>query len=254
VNSAYPKLLADFEAEVSEKLRAKKKPAGTRKTAKKTEAVTAEQPVITQFFTQNKVETKRAEIKSKKVSGGPTSSGTNPICSAVMKKPASKSVPIQKTDSIPFRPEAESKPAPKSRVLTNNEVVPMKVVASKVVPAPPINKDVLRLQQQSFADMSVDPTDESCVSDLSMIIDDFMSKRVGGLQLDKKVPDISSPVVTSTPRCLTTRGTIRTNVEALAELSLDEFEKVPEEIDQEKDFSMQSVNATFEDSFDRMCK
>ena len=60
------------------------------------------------------------------------------------------------------------------------------------------------------ADMSVDATNESVCSDLSMIIDDFISRKPDSKE--NKVPNITTPVSTSTPHCHKTRESIQTKV------------------------------------------
>jgi len=307
IKTAYPSVLTDFEDEVSAKLRAKKKPAGTRRATKKVEPETTEQPAITQFFTQNKVSTKRAEpkakpaeITSKKASG----SDTNYLVTKSDVGAFGKYEPILEEDdeyseeNDPVSTKSESrgcvpkpKAVPKSKASTKRDHIPSKVSLTKEPPlitkapgkikldaakeapkteassknlllsrvaftggAPSpiaVHKNVLRLQQDSLADMSVDPSDDSCVSDLSMIIDDFMSKRVQDLKLDTKVS--APPLVTSTPRGQVQRVSIvKAGRVASAETNAVNAVRVPTV--PVTDVSMRSVNDSFEDSFDRMCK
>ena len=283
VKSAYPRLLADFEEEANAKLRAKKKPAGTRKAATKVEKMTQEQPAITNFFAQNKVATKRTVAKPKAV---PETEAVASARADVVQKsvapeedvgfrknevlpnsmpPASKPVVAQRPVASSRKPSAPK--AVKNLVSAKCEAAATNrpnILAAKV-PAQPaaaaVHKSVLRLQQpsassKSFSDMSIDPSDDSYNSDLSMIVDDFISRKVGELKIGHKAPDLSAPVVTSTPRNQTARDTIRKTcqmAEALPEFELEEIEKkVPAASG--NDFSMTSVNDPLEDSYDRMCK
>ena len=285
VKSAYPRLLADFEEEVNAKLRAKKKPAGTRKAATKAEKMTQEQPAITNFFAQNKVATKRTVAKPKAV---PETEAVASARADVVQKSVApeKDVGFRKNEVLPNSVPPASKPVVAQRpVASSRKPSAPKAVKNLVsakseaaatnrpnnlaakAPAPPaaaaaaVHKSVLRLQQpsassKSFSDMSIDPSDDSYNSDLSMIVDDFISRKVGELKIGHKAPDLSAPVVTSTPRNQTARDTIRKTglvAEALPEFELEEIEKkVPAASG--NDFSMTSVNDPLEDSYDRMCK
>ena len=284
VKSAYPWLLADFEEEVNAKLRAKKKPAGTRKAATKAEKMTQEQPAITNFFSQNKVATKRTVAKSKAV---PETEMVASVRADVVQKSVApeEDVGFRKNEVLPTSVPPAAKPVNAQRPVASSRkpsapkavknLVSAKceaaatnrpnILAAKV-PAQPsaaaaVHKNVLRLQQpsassKSFSDMSIDPSDDSYNSDLSMIVDDFISRKVGELKIGHKAPDLSAPVVTSTPRNQTARDTIRKTglvAEALPEFVLEEIEKkVPAASG--NDFSMTSVNDPLEDSYDRMCK
>ena len=248
--------MTDFEDLLNAKLKPKKKPAGTRKTKagaeKVSEVMSEQQPAITQFFSQNKV---GAAGPSKKVETQP---------SVKPKVFQTKTEIPPKKMAVPSKiiqgSKVSSFPVPKKSVPTSK--VPIKT--SEVPPSPIVfHKDVLRLQHQtSFAEMSVDPSDVSCLSDLSVIIDDFMSKKIGELRLDKKGPAIADPILTSTPRGNGTRETIRKVPNN--EMSLDQSDLQTNDVfaekqgspmkNVEKDFSMMSVNETVEDSFDRMCK
>jgi hypothetical protein len=256
VTLAYPKLVSDFEDLLNAKLKPKKKPAGTKKTKagveKEAEVLAEQQPAITQFFTQNKV----TAGPSKKVE---TQQSLKP------------KVVATKTEIPPKKISAPIKIIPATKVFgfpVPQKSVPKSKVPTKAPEGPPspivLHKDVLRLQHQtSFGEMSVDPSDVSCLSDLSMIIDDFMSRKIEVLNLDSKVPQIADPTLTSTPRGNGTRETIR-KVPNNEDMSLDESDLqiknvftgkqvLPMKV-VEKDSSMISVNDTAEDSFDRMCK
>jgi hypothetical protein len=100
-----------------------------------------------------------------------------------------------------------------------------------------------------------------------MIIDDFMSKKVGEQKLEKKVPNISDPIGTSTPRASGTRqfvwklGKVPENF-ASPSLDVSATERVLSSVPEKavfqapvpEDLSMQSINGTLEDTYDRMCK
>ena len=225
--------MSDFEEEASAKLKATKKPAGTRKTSKKCDPEATEQTAITQFFTQNKVSGKRAdskiksaEISSKKVSNiaecelvPEKDSKILTKCDLVAKSDSRGAVAITKapgrsnlnptaaetkitsdhlhskvtqvnglssrtanakpmTKAKPCAPKKVERSDPKAEVISKN-LVPSRVVLTKDASSPiAVNKNIFKLRQDSLADMSVDPSDDSCLSDLSMIIDDFMSRGV----------------------------------------------------------------------------
>ncbi len=242
-------------------LNSKIKPKKVRAPAiKKIKAVAAEvqqqpeqQPAITQFFTQTKA--------------------------AIPKKSTKLMEKLEiKTDkkAIQTKPEVPKVPS----------IVP-EVKKSDMLPPPPspivFHKNVLKLREQSIvSNMSVDITDDSMGSDLSMIIDDFISKPkvAGGVE----APNLSDPISTSTPRNrmiresiqekenvfqakkFPTKATIKKDCAVVAkksEISLMELnDTLPKLVDKavssnklvEKDHSMMLHNETGEDSFDRMCQ
>lgn len=226
VRDAYPKLIEEFEATIN----AKKKPSKPRQTkTTKLKAPTLEsqpssqQPAITNFFTQ------------KKVNHHATKTAAN--------------VP----DKVPNI--AACKPVAKSL----KEIAPVPMPSSALV-----HRIVERLQH-SRTDMSIDPSDDSYNSDLSMIIDDFIHKKVEGHNIKENVaPD---QFVTSTPYGRMTRESIkpvgfepkpasrsaRPGCEPEPNLAKnDPVQSLMAKV--ENDLSMMSLDRTNEDSFDRMCK
>ena len=181
--------MSDFEEEASAKLKAKKKPAGTRKTSKKCDPEATEQTAITQFFTQNKVSGKRADSKITKAPGrsnlNPTAAETKITSDHLHSKVTQVNGLSSRTANAkpmtkakPCAPKKVERSDPKAEVISKN-LVPSRVVLTKDASSPiAVNKNILKLRQDSLADMSVDPSDDSCLSDLSMIIDDFMSRGV----------------------------------------------------------------------------
>lgn len=267
VKSAYPKLVADYEELLNAKVKPKRAKATT---VKKPKSVAAEvqhqpeqQPAITQFFTQNK-----AAVPKK---------NTKPIENLESKK--DKKV-IQIKIEVPKVPNIVSE-----------------VKKSDVLPPPPspivFHKNVLKLREQSIvSNMSVDITEDSMGSDLSMIIDDFIKKP--NVAEKVKAPNLSDPISTSTPRIRLTRESLQekenvfqskkfpTNVLNVAskkdciavnksEISMMELNETLPKLDQilstkkvekvvssnkliEKDHSRMLIDETGEDSFDRMCQ
>ena len=225
VRSAYPQLVADFEDSLSAKAKPKKTKAagtGSRKPKSAVATSTETQASITNFFTQSKVTTLPSKSLQSERAKLPAKSKPEPDVKLLPDKPEQVLSTQPRAEPVPNLKLKQSKIKPTQRVLPKPDLVLKKNMFAHSLPekcnsVPPspilMHREVLKIRGElsRINDMSVDVTNDSFGSDLSMIIDDFIGIRKPDSK-ENKVPSISAPVSTSTPQCHKTRESVQNKV------------------------------------------